>query len=77
MHPPFKGRDLSGYKIYMENNVIEGICQENGRGGDAISNRDSAMLNHLQNHNDKSGKSNSERIILEIYIDDCNVSVTS
>ena len=39
MHPPFKGRDPSGYKIYMENNVIEGICQENGRGGDAISNR--------------------------------------
>ena len=104
-HPPFKGRDHSGHKIHMENNVNECIHQ---RGGDALSdpktegkvtsvcikledtnieenksqksimkedsadidnpkrgacnlgdyatNRDSTMLNHLQNHNDKSGE---------------------
>ena len=40
MHPPFKGRDPSGYKIYMENNVNESIRPEDGRGGDAISDRD-------------------------------------
>ena len=33
-HPPFKGRDHSGHKIHMENNVNECIHQ---RGGDALS----------------------------------------
>ena len=35
------------------------------------------MLNSLQNQHDKSGKGNNDRIILEIYMDDCNISAIS
>ena len=46
--------------------------------GDYATNKDNTMPSHLQNHDDKSGESNRDKILLDnIYIDDCSISATT